>query len=79
MTYGCWNRPRLTAATLVVQDGYFTSQAQGLAPFARVPRHVEIASPFDLSRREYTQRTADRRCAGCVHETMKLDQATKEE
>lgn len=79
MTYGCHNRPRPTAATHVVQDGYFTSQAQGPAPFARVARHVEIASPFDLSRCEYTQTTADRLCAGCVHEAKKLDQDQKEE
>lgn len=70
MTYGCWNRQRPIAATLVVQDGYFASQAQGPAPFARVARHVEIASPFDLNWCEYTQTTVDRLCAGCVHEKV---------
>ena len=67
MTQGCYNRPPLHG-TVVVQDGWFTSAADGLpigAAFSRRPRMIVIANA-NSEECQYSLTAADPGCDGCV-------------
>lgn len=65
----CHNKPRpAPGARFIVQDGWSSTFYDGAGNPHRTPRYVEIASPFEASRCDYTKLSRDPRCAGCVHE-----------
>lgn len=66
---GCHNKPRPVsgAVTHFAQDGYGEAISEGWGYFSRPARYVEIRHVMTTDC-QYTLRTPDPRCAGCVHE-----------
>jgi hypothetical protein len=72
----CNGKPRPSAKTVIVQDGYYPT-APGRASdgtFARTPRWKEIPNAFDATICQKGTREPDAGCTGCPHRRKDEDQ-----